>query len=56
MTVVTERRRVMDMMAGEQDIKQLFHMQNSTQVRLIAGLFVKDDEEINEIVELAGEE
>eukprot|EP00347_Sterkiella_histriomuscorum_P005490 403356416 len=54
--VMTDRKRVMDMMNGDQEVKVLFQMQNITQIRQIVSQFVKDDSEAKEFVEMIGEE
>jgi hypothetical protein len=55
-TTLTDRKRIMEMMAGDEDTKLMFKLQNSTQARGIIAPFISDEEKIKDVLATIGEE
>lgn len=53
---MTDRKRVTEMMSGKEEAKLLFALQTRSQARTIISHFLTSDKDINEILDLIGEE
>ena len=53
---LTDRKRVMEMIQGSEQAKLLFALQTRSQARSIISQFLSESEDIEEILELIGEE
>lgn len=56
MTALTDRKRVMNMMMGEEQAKQLFALQTRSQARTILANFLSNDQDMVKILDIVGEE
>lgn len=55
-TAMTDRKRIMEMMNGDETAKMYFALQTRSQARTIIQQFLQESEEIEEILDLIGEE
>lgn len=53
---ILEKRRIMEMVQGDNDAKQLFKMQSKLQALSIVSLFVSDQSKIEDLLTVIGDE
>lgn len=53
---LTDRKRIMEMMQGNEKVKMLFDMQTRSQARTILSGFLQDSRKIEEVLDLVGDE